>query len=146
VEGAFGISQAQLESMDITIKVSNIDRGMIVECRKNEVIQALHNVILNARDAVLVANHKWIQVDCEVQEGQLLMAVTDSGLLQKNISDRIMEPFFTTKEVGRGRGMGLSVTLGLIKGHGGRFYYDSSSPNTRFVIEVPLTQASAQAA
>ena len=132
--------------MNIKLTVQNPPTHQMLECRKSELVQALYNVILNARDAVMVTNDKWIKVGYELQDGSVFITVTDSGVLPKNILDRIMEPFFTTKEVGRGKGMGLSVTLGLVKGHGGKVYLDSSSPHTRFVIEVPLRQVQSLAA
>ena len=49
-----------------------------------------------------------------------------------------MQPFFTTKEVGKGTGLGLSISRGIIAEHGGKFYYDSNSLNTCFVIELPI--------
>ena len=42
------------------------------------------------------------------------------------------------KEVGKGTGLGLSISEGLIASHGGKIFYDIKSPNTRFVIELPL--------
>ena len=146
IDGALNLSRSHLESMNINLTIPKPHKDLMVECRKSELVQALHNVILNARDAVVTSNDKWIRIDCDIQEGYLCIGVTDSGVLPKNILDRIMEPFFTTKEVGRGKGMGLSVSLGLVKGHGGKVYLDSSSPHTRFVIEVPLKQSLANLA
>jgi signal transduction histidine kinase len=48
-----------------------------------------------------------------------------------------MTPFFTTKEVGKGTGLGLSISRAIIEEHHGKLYYDTTSPNTRFVIELP---------
>ncbi|WP_397601577.1 ATP-binding protein [Silvanigrella sp.] len=48
-----------------------------------------------------------------------------------------MEPFFTTKEVGTGSGLGLSTAKGIIEEHNGKFYLDTNTKNTCFVIEMP---------
>ena len=48
-----------------------------------------------------------------------------------------MEPFFTTKEVGAGSGLGLSTSKGIIEEVNGKFYLDKNNKNTCFVIELP---------
>ena len=50
----------------------------------------------------------------------------------------MMQPFFTTKDVGKGTGLGLSISLGIIQDHRGTLQFDSSCPNTRFVITLPV--------
>ena len=56
----------------------------------------------------------------------------------------MMNPFFTTKEVGKGTGLGLSISSGIISAHGGKLWYDKKSPNTRFVIELPILISKSQ--
>ena len=52
----------------------------------------------------------------------------------------MFQPFFTTKEVGKGTGLGLSLSLTIIKSHSGEIYIDGSSSNTCFVIKLPIRQ------
>ena len=49
-----------------------------------------------------------------------------------------MRPFFTTKEVGKGNGLGLSISKGIIEDHNGKFFLKRECENTCFVIELPL--------
>ena len=51
-----------------------------------------------------------------------------------------MQPFFTTKEAGKGVGLGLSIALGIAQSHHGRLYLDTASPHTRFRLELPKKQ------
>jgi len=70
----------------------------------------------------------------------LKVIIKDSGSgIPKNIKDQIFDPYFTTKEFGKGLGMGLSVVLGIIKSHNGAISVDSS-PNdgTAFTIFLPI--------
>ena len=48
-----------------------------------------------------------------------------------------MHPFFTTKPPGEGTGIGLSLSDGIARGHGGRIYCNDRSANTQFVLELP---------
>ncbi|HEX5061975.1 MAG TPA: HAMP domain-containing sensor histidine kinase, partial [Kofleriaceae bacterium] len=56
------------------------------------------------------------------------------------VRPRIFEPFFTTKSPDRGTGLGLSLSRGLVEAHHGTLELDDSSPRTRFVMRLPLTQ------
>ena len=52
----------------------------------------------------------------------------------------MMEPFFTTKEIGHGTGLGLSISFGIITDHQGHLLYNSDSKNTQFIIQLPFLQ------
>jgi signal transduction histidine kinase len=70
---------------------------------------------------------------------RLNLSVEDSGYgISEQVQEKIMQPFFTTKEVGQGTGLGLSISKSLAEDHGGNLYYDQSSRHTRFVLELPL--------
>jgi two-component system, NtrC family, sensor kinase len=49
----------------------------------------------------------------------------------------MFNPFFTTKPVGEGTGLGLSLSKGIIEMHGGEIYIDRSSPTTTFITTLP---------
>jgi signal transduction histidine kinase len=69
------------------------------------------------------------------------IAVVDSGPgIPTEMQNRLWEPFFTSKEVGKGTGLGLAVSRRLVEKHAGRLFIDAKSPNTRFVIELPKTR------
>jgi PAS domain S-box-containing protein len=95
--------------------------------------QILLNLCVNARDAMphggmLSINARNVQVDAVAaaanpgaREGAyVLVAVTDTGTgMTPEIADKIFNPFFTTKPVGKGTGLGLATVLGLVKSHDG---------------------------
>lgn len=78
----------------------------------------------------------------EVPAGEYLMlTVKDTGSgMTPEIMDHIFEPFYTTKEVDKGSGMGLSVIHGIVKGHGGAVTVESESgKGSRFAVYLPVT-------
>ncbi|MBK7889468.1 MAG: hypothetical protein IPJ84_01045 [Bdellovibrionales bacterium] len=63
--------------------------------------------------------------------------MVDSGKISDDIVPKLMEPFFTTKKVGEGKGLGLSVSRSVAEYHRGALYLDRLSARTRFVLELP---------
>lgn len=69
------------------------------------------------------------------------MTFSNSGpRIPENIRSKIMEPFFTTKDEGKGPGLGLSISRGIIEQHGGEFYLDHGSWHTTFVLLLPAAR------
>lgn len=131
----------KLKAACIEIKMGGDALDTPFECREVQISQLLLNLISNAKDAVMDLPERWIRVEALDAGDNLRIVVTDSGSgIDKKLQDRLMEPFFTTKEVGKGSGLGLSISGGIAKDHGGSLTLDATSRNTRFVLEVPKKQ------
>ncbi|RZA14243.1 MAG: GHKL domain-containing protein, partial [Proteobacteria bacterium] len=103
-----------------------------------EVSQVLFNLINNAADAVRELDRKWIHIVGTRRIGSYIVSVIDSGKgIPPAIAGRIMEPFYTTKEVGKGTGLGLSISLSIAKRHGGDLKLDNNSLHTKFDLYIP---------
>lgn len=121
--------------------------------------QVLFNLCINARDAI--AGSGWIRVrlgrnggggtcaSCraQVEAGRWVeLSVADSGSgIAPDLIERIFEPFTSSKEVGRGSGMGLAMVHGIVHDHGGHVLVETS-PDTGSVFRVLLPPASGAAA
>jgi signal transduction histidine kinase len=74
-------------------------------------------------------------------ELQAIFTDTGTGIPPENVQ-HIFDPFFTTKEVGEGTGLGLSVSYGIVKAHGGDIEVESQvDKGTTFVIKLPLDKS-----
>jgi signal transduction histidine kinase len=81
-----------------------------------------------------------VTVSTQVENGKVIITVKDNGIgIPDAIKDKIMQPFFTTKPIGEGTGLGLSLSHDmLVKGHGGTIQVDSvAGEGSEFVISLP---------
>lgn len=101
--------------------------------------QVLLNLLLNARDALDEAGGSIVvQVRHDAAAGEVELCVHDDGPgVPEALRERIFEPFFSTKPVGRGTGLGLAVTRDLVRAHGGRLELESRPGDTRFRVRLP---------
>lgn len=141
IDDVLSLCSAKFEAQKIRLEVDIVPELMI-DCRVAQFEQVILNLLNNAYDAVIPLSEKWIHIDTAVFGEQLRISVTDSGNgISADITKKLMQPFFTTKEVGKGAGLGLSTSKGIIEEHGGQLRYDNNFPHTRFIIEFPYKRA-----
>ncbi|HYV17519.1 MAG TPA: ATP-binding protein [Verrucomicrobiae bacterium] len=106
--------------------------------------QVLMNLLLNAADAT--PDGGTIDVQAMSAAGRVRVQVADTGVgIAPEHLDRIYDPFFTTKPRGRGTGLGLSVSYGIVKEHAGTLTAESApGEGSRFVISLPAIDAGAR--
>jgi PAS domain S-box-containing protein len=104
---------------------------------ENRMQQVFFNLMLNARDAMRGGG--WLTLATRLEDGSLVAEVRDTGhgIERENVR-RIYDPFFTTKGIGRGTGLGLSVSYGIVQEHGGAIFVESTpGKGTRFQVSLP---------
>jgi two-component system NtrC family sensor kinase len=107
--------------------------------------QVFLNLFMNARDAM--PSGGMLEVRTGAHNGSVAVEVTDtgSGIPAENLH-RIFDPFFTTKATGRGTGLGLSVSYGIIKEHAGKVDVRSTpGKGTSFRLEFPVARKAVHA-
>lgn len=121
--------------------ILKVEPTIVLECRNVQISQILLNLIGNALDAVQNTENPWIEIGAHQNKEVAQIYVMDSGHgISPEIIERLMIPFFTTKELGQGTGLGLSISKSLAEDHGGSLIYDKNSTNTRFVLTLPTKQ------
>src|SRR5712664_2238373 len=106
----------------------------------NKLQQVFLNLFMNARDAMPTGG--MVEVRTASNNGTVEIEITDTGagIPRENVH-RIFDPFFTTKGSGRGTGLGLSVSYGIIKEHAGRIDVRSTpGKGTSFHVEFPAAR------
>jgi signal transduction histidine kinase len=137
VEDTVELCNHRFRLRGIQLTVEPIPDGLCVLCRASQIAQVLLNLLSNAYDAVENQDERWVRIAADPDDGEVHIAVTDSGPgVPPEIVPRIMEPFYTTKEIGRGTGLGLSLSEGIAAAHGGRLELDPAARPTRFVLTL----------
>jgi signal transduction histidine kinase len=112
-----------------------------VMCYPSLINQALLNLVTNAADAI--AEHGSVTLSTHAEGSDYVIRVADTGSgIPENIRDRVLEPFFTTKPVGEGTGLGLPITYSIAKKHGGDLeLHAGPRGGTVAVLRFPLVPA-----
>lgn len=111
----------------------------------NRLQQVFLNLFLNAKDAM--PSGGMLEVRSSAHNGSVEVEVTDTGLgIPREDLARVFDPFFTTKATGRGTGLGLSVSYGIIKEHAGKIEVRSTpGKGTSFRLEFPAAREAVHA-
>ena len=109
-----------------------------VKCLAAQINQVLMNLIVNAAQAI--KDKGVITLETEVRGDWIAISVSDTGCgMNDEVRKRIFEPFYTTKPVGQGTGLGLSLSYSIVQKHGGRIEVESSpGTGTKFTVHLPI--------
>jgi len=108
--------------------------------------QVFTNLLLNARDAIPNGGRIILKTAASDREDSMVVEVSDNGIgiAPENVA-KIYDPFYTTKGVGRGTGLGLAVSYGIVQEHSGHISVDSApGRGTTFRIALPTAHSRAR--
>jgi len=140
VEDTLALVSHPLKTSQIQV-VKNLSDGLpAVRGSANKLQQVFLNLFLNARDAM--PSGGILEVRTNAHNGSVEIEVVDTGAgIPREHIHRIFDPFFTTKASGRGTGLGLSVSYGIIKEHAGKVDVRSApGKGTSFHVEFPAVR------
>jgi len=135
----FLVNQALFHNIEI---VKKLDPFLpFVQGNSGQLKQVFVNIIVNAAEAMHGSGTLTIATTQSPDRKTVLIEFTDTGegIPEENLT-RIFEPFFTTKDVGKGTGLGLATSYGIIEEHGGKIRVRSKvGEGTTFTIELPVS-------
>ncbi|HPS58293.1 MAG TPA: ATP-binding protein [Spirochaetota bacterium] len=142
---AIDLINNQVKSSDTEI-VFNLDDSIPMILGDNLSLEQLFiNLILNSRDAINLKMESsadfqgCIKIHTSYNESAVILTIEDNGCgIPQDILSRIWTPFFTTKQKGKGTGIGLSLSHRIIKEHGAEVNIESSDQGTTFLITFSL--------
>jgi PAS domain S-box-containing protein len=141
VEDTVVLCQDWFASHHVALTIEEIPEDLTIECRATQIMEVLFNLLSNALHAVENSSEKWVNITARDDGAEAVLSVTDSGLgVPPEIVKRMFERFVTSKEFGRGIGLGLSISKRIVLTHNGTLSLDMACRNTRFVIRLPKRQ------
>lgn len=127
---------------DITIETDlDANEPPFVRAKANEIQQVVINLVNNAMDAILEGNVDKREILIKTRTGPKIVAlvISDTGCgMNEETRRRLFEPFYTTKDIGKGTGLGMSIAREIIESYGGEVEVRSSvGRGTRILIKFP---------
>jgi two-component system NtrC family sensor kinase len=123
----------RFRAVDVDVDLDAASRVMAVPGR---LVQVLVNLLLNAADAM--AGSGRVRIWAEPTASAIALHVANSGPpIPAQARDRIFDPFYTTKAVGEGTGLGLAVAQSIVESFGGQLSLDPDADDTTFVLTLP---------
>lgn len=141
---------AEALNLKITPGMSNIkvELDLVEDCPqvlgdKKQIQRVIENVLGNAIIALEEGGVLGIDLRCETsvnQPGKVLLSISDTGIgMTEDTLNQIFNPFFTTREIGQGKGLGLSIVQNILQNMGGSISADSAlGEGSSFLIEFPV--------
>ncbi|WP_034632164.1 ATP-binding protein [Maridesulfovibrio bastinii] len=150
VKSVLALITRQFELQNITINLDLDDNLPPVTAQDNRLQQVFFNILNNARDSILEKSEdkKYdgiVEISTYADSNYVYSSFKDNGTgISKDVLDKIFEPFFSTKEVGHGMGLGLAITYGIVEDYKGRIDISSEyGEGTTFIVSFPRIVAEA---
>jgi len=128
---------------NVMLRVEHESDDATAEVDRDQIIQVLTNLVTNAVAAMPEGGTLTLRTRSDGDRVHLGVSDTGVGIPRENMS-KIFEPFFTTKQIGRGTGLGLAVTYGIVKMHRGDISVESNADpaagptGTTFTVSIPI--------
>ena len=147
IRDVFKVLGQQLRLHQIDVKLELAENLPAIMADHNRLEQVFINLVTNAVDAIDEKIEKMgpeversVTIRSFLQDGQVVVAVSDTGIgIPNSIRDKIFEPFFTTKGVGKGTGLGMSISYGIVHDYKGTVDIKSKeNVSTTFELRFPV--------
>jgi C4-dicarboxylate-specific signal transduction histidine kinase len=138
VEGVLVLREYELGTRNIAIVRDYDPAEPVIAADPSKLEQVILNLLNNAHDAIRETGRGGtIRMVTRRRGARVSLAVEDEGAGIRE-PDRVFEPFYTTKEVGQGTGLGLSVSYGIAEEHGGELRAENLPRGARFTLVLPV--------
>ena len=141
VEQALRLREYELKTRNIELIREFDPANAVFSADPNKIVQVVLNLLNNAHDAIREAGTDgkiWVRTSAD--DGQIRLEFSDNGTGLRE-PERVFDPFYTTKDVGQGTGLGLSVCYGIVEEHYGSIRAENWEQGARFTILLPTGHA-----
>jgi two-component system, NtrC family, sensor kinase len=144
VRTTLSLAQHKMKLSNVELETRLCEELPAVPCDQSQIQQVVLNLLLNAAEATQSRPDRHVAVATAATGASVEFTVSDNGegIPPENLA-KIFHPFFTTKSEGKGVGLGLAVSYGIIEAHGGNIDVESKvGQGTTFTVSLPLEQRS----
>ena len=135
VKNALSIVNEKAKGNNIELSSYVPEGEFFAKCVQAQVIQSISDILTNALEAASKSEERKVSISVESDDQYQIIKIKDSGPgVPAAIRHKIFQPFFTTKDVGSGKGLGLSTSLKTIENNGGKLVLENESKETTFLI------------
>jgi C4-dicarboxylate-specific signal transduction histidine kinase len=135
------VAESKFKSRGIEVykKFTSDEANKKFMANRVQLSQVLLNLLNNSYDAIANTNGPWINLEVKIYNDHIQLIVTDSGTgIPLKVREKMFNPFFTTKEIGKGTGIGLAISKSMVEKMNGKFFYNEKSSNSSFIVQLPL--------
>jgi two-component system C4-dicarboxylate transport sensor histidine kinase DctB len=136
---ALGLTETLLAEVGVVVETQQPTEPVMVNGDRNRIEQVLVNLIRNGVDAMRETEPRLLNLCVSIDRELVKIVLSDSGtgIEEENLSE-LFNPFFTTKEVGKGLGLGLSISYRIVADLGGTIRaMNNSGAGASFVVRLP---------
>ena len=134
--------QHQQKVQNISVSTNLVDSPLYVRGNSSQLKRVFINLMLNAEEALKESKGGNITVTTQINREWAIVLVADggTGIAEENLN-QVFYPFFTTKQMGEGTGLGLSTAYGIVTAHNGLIYAENNEMGgATFTVELPLVK------
>lgn len=148
IQRTLNFCNEMIKANEITMIIAPVP-PILVHCNPMQITQILFYLTKNAFDALEGVDDpmkRWIRISFAEKEHDVEIRVMNGGpQISPDVKSRLFQPFFTTKEVGKGTGLSLSISKGIALAHQGDIYLDDNSEWTTFALKIPAAPMNSNA-
>ena len=133
-------NQALMQNIQISTQIDEGLPSIVID--PSQVQRVFINMIVNAAEAMNGSGQLTMTTKQDKDRGCIEITFSDTGMgIQEENLEKIFDPFFTTKDTGHGVGLGLAISYGIIKEHGGTISVESEvGRGTTFIVRIPVAK------
>ncbi|HSG61827.1 MAG TPA: ATP-binding protein [Pseudomonadales bacterium] len=126
------------QGIDVQLALGDVPK---VNCNPSEINQVILNIVINAAHAARDRAHPYIRITTEATNKHVLVSIEDNGHgMNPHTLNNLFMPFFTTKPIGEGTGMGMAIAHKIVEDHGGELSVTSQEGvGSTFTLALPIT-------
>ncbi len=140
IASALSMTAALFREFNVVLQQELPQQPVVLCGDSSRIEQVLVNLIHNGIDAMTDSPHREMRIQVKVKNQKIKIIIADSGsgIAKKNL-DELFNPFFTTKEVGKGLGLGLSISYRIVTDLGGTIRaINNPEAGASFIVRLPL--------